>query len=101
MYLSMSRGDPPQVVHDPRHELRLGRDHVRQQPFEPEASPLGPREGDGLVPRLVPDEVDGFLDSHQSSASATCAQIILRIVSDGNTVAYAASMRSLATVLLA
>ena len=93
--------DPPQVLHDARHELRLGRDHVRQQPFEPEAPPLGPREGDGLVLRLVPDELDGFLDAHQRSASATCAQRILRIVIDGNIVAYAASMRSLETVLLA
>ena len=64
MYLSMSRGTPPQALHHPRHELRLGDDGVRQQPFEPQALPLGAGEGDGLVERLVPEDVDGFLGSH-------------------------------------
>ena len=60
---------PSQALHHARHELRLGGDRVGQQSLESEAPPLGAGEGDGLVERLVVEDLGGSLEWHGTRLS--------------------------------
>ena len=54
----------PEAVHRAVDELRLGGDHVRQQALEAQAQTLLAGEGDGLVKRLVAQDVERFSGRH-------------------------------------
>ena len=56
----MSRGSLRSSGHHAIDELGLGGDRVRQEALQAQAQTLRPREGDGLVARLVAQEIDGL-----------------------------------------
>ena len=54
----------PEALHRPIDELSLGGDRVRQQALQSQAQTLLAREGNGLVERLVAQDVEGSLRRH-------------------------------------